>query len=189
GAAGIPFEYPIKMSQAPDYEYIIDKAPTLAQARSDSLLALVNITDDLAAEPSSDSTQHAEKLIAAGVMVNAVVVQKNLVGHGVDVTGRILSPALRAQFHTISYYSEETGGQVTTVRKPKEFAAAISSVIAGLAARYSLGFRLTDADRDDGSMHKLVVKISEIDARGKQRELLVSARRGYYPPPQTKAAR
>jgi hypothetical protein len=149
----------------------------------------VNITDDLAAERSSESTQHAERLIAAGVMVNGVVVQKNLVGRGVDVTGRILSPALRAQFHTISYYSEETGGQVTAVRQPKEFAAAITSVIAGLAARYSIGFRLTDADREDGKMHKLLVKVSGTDARGKEREVLVRARRGYYPPPQQKAGR
>lgn len=187
--ANIPSGSPIKMSYGPDYEYIIDKAPALAPSRPDSLLALVNITDDLGAEPSSDSTRHAERLIAAGVMVNGVVVQKNFMGHGVDATGRILSPALRAQFHTISYYSEETGGQVTNVKKPNEFAAAISSVIAGLAARYSLGFRLTDADRDDGSMHKLVVKSSAIDARGKERELVVRARRGYYPPPQKEAAR
>src|SRR5262249_10662191 len=105
--ANIPSGSPIKMSYWPDYEYIIDKVPSLVPLRPDSLLALVNITDDLGAEPSSDSTRHAERLIAAGVMVNGVVVQKNFMGHGVDATGRILSPALRAQFHTISYYSEE----------------------------------------------------------------------------------
>ena len=75
------------------------------------------------------------------------------------------------------------------MRQPKEFAAAITSVIAGLAARYSIGFRLTDADREDGKMHKLIVKVTGADTRGKERELLVRARRGYYPPSQQKAAR
>jgi VWFA-related protein len=189
GAAGIPFDPPIKMTTATDFEYIIDKAPLLAQQRPDSLLALVNITDDLGAERTGDSTQHAERLIASGVMVNGVVVQKNLMAHGVDVTGRVLSPALGARFHTISYYSEETGGQVTTAKKPNEFAAALSSVIAGLAARYSVGFRLTDADREDGIIHKLTVKVSALDARARERELIVRARRGYYVPPEQKAAR
>ena len=183
GAVGAPIEPPLKMSVAPDFEYIIDKAPTLARDHPDSLLAIVSTTDDLGAELSRDSTEKAEKLIAAGVMVNGLVVKKNLEARGVDMTGRILSPVLGARFHTISYYSEQTGGQVTTVTKPAEFAAAIGRVVGGLASRYSVGFSLNEAERDDGKMHGLVVKVSAPAAKGGTHPLLISARRGYYPPP------
>ena len=174
---------PFKMSVAPDFEYIIDKAPTLARDRPDSLVAIVSTTDDLGAEPSGDSTKKAEKLIAAGVMVNGLVVKKNLEARGVDLTGHILSPVVGARFHTISYYSEQTGGQVTTVTKPAEFAIAIARVVGGLASRYSVGFRLNDGERDDGKMHRLAVRVTAPASKGSERPLLVSARRGYYPPP------
>jgi VWFA-related protein len=182
GAAGVPWVPPMKISVAPDFQDIIDRAPACAQERPDSLLAVVSITDDLGAEPLSHSTDKAEKLIAAGVMVNGVVVQKNLQARGVDITGTVLSPALLARFHTISYYSEQTGGQITRVSKPAEFAGGISNLVGGLAARYSVGFRLGDDERDNGKMHKLSVTVSVPNKKNDDGRLMVSARRGYYLP-------
>lgn len=49
-------------------------------------------------------------------------------------------------------------------------------------ARYSLGFALSEQEKDDGRMHELVVRVKALDAKGKQRKLEVSSRRGYYMP-------
>jgi len=182
GAVGVPWEPPMKMSVEPDFKLVVDRAPAWAQERPDSLLAIVSITDDLFAEWSGDREKHAESLIAAGVMVNGVVVKKNLTGRGVDLTCTILSPTMRARCHTISYYSEQTGGQISNVSKPAEFASATSNLIAGLASRYSVGFRLGDDERDNGKMHKLSVTVSVPNKKNNNGQLMVSARRGYYLP-------
>src|SRR5262252_575360 len=140
GAVGVPWEPPMKMSVEPDFKLVVDRAPAWAQERPDSLLAIVSITDDLFAEWSGDREKHAESLIAAGVMVNGVVVKKNLTGRGVDLTCTILSPTMRARCHTISYYSEQTGGQISNVSQPAEFAGGVANLVGGLASRYSVGF-------------------------------------------------
>ena len=182
GAAGVPWMPPGTISVEPDFKDVIDRAPAWAQERPESLLAVVSITDDLQAELLSQSTNKAERLIAAGVMVNGVVVQKNLEARGIDIAGPILSAAVRARFHTISYYSEQTGGQITNVSKPAEFAGGIANLVGGLASRYSVGFRLGDDERDHGKMHKLSVTVSIPNKKNNNGQLMVSARRGYYLP-------
>lgn len=59
-------------------------------------------------------------------------------------------------------------------------AAALSRFIADLAARYSLGFSLAEGEADDGRLHRLSVKVAARDGKGRERRLLVRARRGYY---------
>ena len=182
GAVGVPWEPPMKMSVEPDFKLVVDRAPAWAQERPDSLLAIVSITDDLFAEWSGDSEKHAESLIAAGVMVNGVVVKKNLTGRGVDLTCTILSPTMRARCHTISYYSEQTGGQISNVSQPAEFVDAFANLVGGLASRYSVGFRLGDDEGDNGKMHKLSVTVSVPNKKDNNGQLIVRARRGYYLP-------
>jgi len=182
GAAGVPWVPPAKITIEPDFKLVVDRAPAWAQERPDSLLAIVSITDDQFEEWLGDSVKHAESLIAAGVMVNGVVVKKDLMGHAVDVTCTMLSPAIRARCHTISYYSEQTGGQITNVSKPAEFAGGIANLVGGLASRYSVGFRLGDDERDNGKMHKLSVTVSDPSKKNNNGQLIVSARRGYYLP-------
>ena len=182
GAVGVPWTPPGEITVEPDFKDVIDRAPAWAQEHPESLLAVVSITDDLQGELLSQSTNKAERLIAAGVMVNGVVVQKNLEARGVDIAGPVLSAAVRARFHTISYYSEQTGGQITNVKKPAEFAGGICNLVGGLASRYSVGFRLGDDERDNGKMHKLSVTVSVPNKKNNNGQLMVSARRGYYLP-------
>jgi hypothetical protein len=183
-AGGGVAEPPFKITVAPDFEYVIEKAPLLAtRERPDSGVMIVEVTDDFGAERFGESSARAKRLIASGVTVGGLVMEKDLLGKAINVTGLIVSPLLGERFHTVAYYGKQTGGEVATVGRPEEFAAAIDRIVSGLAARYSLGFTLDDNERDDGQqMHKLEVKVKARDARGRERKLTVTARRGYYLP-------
>ena len=90
--------------------------------------------------------------------------------------------ALGSGLSSVDYFAKQTGGEAVRVSRSEEFAGAVGRLIDGLAARYSLGFTLGEGERDDGRLHKLEVKVKARDARGKERKLSVSARRGYYVP-------
>lgn len=163
---------------APDLESMIDKAPLLARQRPDSHVVIMEVTDDLGAEGFGKTKKTANELIGSGVTVSGMVVKRNLMDKAINITGHIVSPLFGARFHTISYYGKQTGGEVATVGRPEEFAAAVDRIITGLAARYSLGFTLAESERNDDRVHTLEVKVK---SRGTTRKLAVSARRSYIP--------
>jgi hypothetical protein len=166
------------VTAAPDLESMIDKAPLLARQRPDSHVVIMEVTDDLGAEGFGKTKKTANELIGSGVTVSGMVVKRNLMDKAINLTGHIVSPLIGARFHTISYYGKQTGGEVATVGRPEEFAAAVDRIITGLAARYSLGFTLAESERNDDRVHTLEVKVK---SRGTTRKLAVSARRSYIP--------
>jgi hypothetical protein len=93
-----------------------------------------------------------------------------------DAIGRLVG----TDFYAPGHIAEQTGGGATAVRRPEDYGAALEKLIASLAARYNLGFTLNENEREDGRMHKLEVRAKARDAKGKERKLVVSARRGYY---------
>lgn len=183
-AAGAPpTEPPIDVTVAPDYINIIEKAPLLATAeRPESQVIVVDVTDDLEGESFSESKRAAQALLRSNVIISGVVVERNAMGTAVDALGHVVAPLFRARVHAMEYYSAQTGGELESAGRPEEFAAAINKIIGNLSARYSLGFRLEENERDDGRMHKLEVKVKADEGRGKRRKLVVHARRGYYSP-------
>lgn len=82
--------------------------------------------------------------------------------------------------HTPQYLAQQTGGEATRIHRPEDYGAALEKLIASLAARYNLGFTLKENEQDDGRMHQLEVKTKVRDAKGRERKLVVRARRGYY---------
>ena len=75
-----------------------------------------------------------------------------------------------------------SGGETVHVSRVKDYGAGLARVIGNLNARYSLGFKLEEDEKDDGRLHELVLRVRATDAKGKQRRLEVSSRRGYYIP-------
>ena len=75
-----------------------------------------------------------------------------------------------------------SGGETVHVGRVKDYGAALARVIGNLNARYCLGFSLSEDEKDDGRLHELVLRVKATDAKGKQRRLEVSSRRGYYMP-------
>ncbi|MBA3322910.1 MAG: hypothetical protein H0T45_15880, partial [Pyrinomonadaceae bacterium] len=80
------------------------------------------------------------------------------------------------------YLAKQTGGEVVSVGRPDDLASGLERFITSLMARYNLGFSLAEREPDAGRMHKLEVKVKARDGQGKQRKLVVNARRGYYLP-------
>lgn len=78
--------------------------------------------------------------------------------------------------------AQQSGGESVHVSRVKDYGAGLARVIGNLNARYSLGFTLAEDEKDDGRMHELTLRVKATDAKGKQKRLEVSARRGYYIP-------
>jgi len=78
--------------------------------------------------------------------------------------------------------AQQSGGETVHVSRVKDYGAGLARVIGNLNARYSLGFKLEEGEKDDGRLHELVLRVKATDAKGKQRRIEVSSRRGYYMP-------
>ena len=73
-----------------------------------------------------------------------------------------------------------SGGEAVKISRVKDYSTGLSRIIGNLTARYSLGFSLTEDEKNDGRLHNLEVRVKAKDAKGKTRKLEVSARKGYY---------
>jgi VWFA-related protein len=78
--------------------------------------------------------------------------------------------------------AQQSGGEAVHVGRVSDYGAGLAKIIGNLTARYSLGFALSEQEKDDGRMHELAIKVKALDAKGKERKLEVSSRRGYYMP-------
>jgi VWFA-related protein len=78
--------------------------------------------------------------------------------------------------------AQQSGGETVHVSRVKDYGSGLARVIGNLNAGYSLGFALSEDERDDGRMHELVLRVKAVDAKGKQKRLEVSSRHGYYMP-------
>ena len=84
--------------------------------------------------------------------------------------------------HAADYLAKQTGGEVASVGRPDDLTTGLEQLISSLMARYSLGFIIREDEQGDDRMHVLEVKVKSRDSLGKERELVVKARRGYYLP-------
>jgi hypothetical protein len=78
--------------------------------------------------------------------------------------------------------AQQSGGESVHVSRVKDYGAGLARLIGNLNARYSLGFTLAEDEKDDGRLHELTLRVKAADAKGKQKRLEVSSRRGYYIP-------
>ncbi len=80
------------------------------------------------------------------------------------------------------HLAQQSGGETVHVSRVKDYGSGLARVIGNLNARYSLGFKLEEDEKDDGRLHELVLRVKATDAKGKLRRFDVSSRRGYYMP-------
>jgi VWFA-related protein len=176
-----PGEVPTTVSQG-GLACASDEVIRLATSgRANSRVVTIILTDDLVPFDLEDRDESTRNLLSSGVMVNGLLMGK--MNFADRVFFGIAKPYVRALgsgFSSVDYFAKQTGGEAVRVNRPEEFADAIEHLIDSLAARYSLGFTLGEAEQDNGRLHKLEVKVKARDARGKERKLALSARRGYY---------
>ena len=158
----------------------------IARRRPNSQVVFVYVSDGLATLDMLEFSSRqalAAKLIEGNVNFSALICRM-LKGMAVGAT--IVNIPLRMLGASMTgseqYFAKQTGGLAVKVKSPEDFGAGLQQITSGLASRYSLGFTLGDDEQDDGQMHTLEVKVKARDPKGKERKLIVSARRGYYAP-------
>jgi VWFA-related protein len=156
---------------------------TLAKERPNSQPAIVYVTDGIAPMFYVQRDFIESRLVKSNTIFNALVVDMKT---GFKLALPILSPLGNWVGISIAgsaqRFAKQTGGEVVHVHRPDDYAAGLAKIVGNLTARYSLGFTLLEAERDDGQMHPLVVRVTAKDAKGHERKLLINARKGYYMP-------
>jgi VWFA-related protein len=155
----------------------------IATERPNSQPSIVYITDGIAPMEFGERDFVEDKLNRQNVIFSALVTDMKT---GLKLAKPLLSPlgnwAGIGIYGVTQHIAKATGGDVVRVHSPADYAKGLSQIIGNLNARYSLGFALADAERDDGVLHPLAVRVKAKDAKGKDRKLEVKARRGYFMP-------
>ncbi len=166
----------------------VEKAIELTRHRPDAQVVFVYVSDGFDTFDMGDLSERpklASKLIEHNISFHALTFRM-LKGLAVfSAAANVLFWPFGESFTgSEEFLAKQTGGEVVKVRRPEELGTGLERITNDLAARYSLGFTLDENERDDGRMHRLEVKVKARDARGKERKLIVYARRGYYAPKQ-----
>jgi VWFA-related protein len=165
----------------PRATYEIEKR--IARERPNSQPAIVYVTDGIAPMEFDERDFVEDRLNRQNVIFSALVTDMKT---GFKLAKPLLSPlgnwAGISIYGVAQHVAQATGGDVVRVHSPNDYAKGLSQIIGNLNARYSLGFALADAEKDDGVLHPLEVRIKAKDAKGKERKLEVKARRGYFMP-------
>lgn len=133
-------------------------------------IALVVISDDVNDTPQQVAASATDKLLAGGADVSGLL----------NIRGKITISNPLSQDKNVRYFSEQTGGEVVSVRDG-DYSSALEQIVGNLVGRYSLGF-IPDNARLDGRLHKLTVKVRIPASLGKKRKLEIRARRAYFAP-------
>lgn len=174
-----------------ELENVSQVAERAARERPDSQIIVLPVTSLFSPVPIAQRDKISARLIRANVFYNPLISDP---GKGTmriaKVPGKYPAPPLPIldalarlwgqDSHAPQYLAQQTGGEAVRIHQPKDYGAALEKIIASLAARYNLGFTLKDNEPDDGRMHKLAVRTKVRDAKGKERKLILLARRGYY---------
>lgn len=160
---------------------IADEIIPLAERFPNSQFVVVGLTDDLFDLRKGEREEVTERAVRAGLIFDGLVFDKSAAARFFFGTFNklLLSPRGKS-LHAADEMAEQTGGEVAHVGKARDLADGLSGFIKSLLARYSLGFTLAEAEPDDGRLHALTVQVRARDPKGKERRLLVRARRGYY---------
>jgi VWFA-related protein len=162
---------------------------TIQRERPNSQAAVVYVTDGIAPMFYAQRDFIESRLIKSNVIFSALVVDMKT---GFKLAMPILKPLGNWVGLSIAgsaqHFAKQTGGEVVKVHRPADYATGLAKIVGNLTARYSLGFTLAEGERDDGQMHPLEVRVTAKDAKGKERKLNITARKGYYMPKDETAA-
>ena len=174
-----------------ELENVSQLAERAATERPDSQVIVLPVTSVFAPAAITQRDKIAARLIRANVFYSPLISDPGRATMRLHkVPGEYPAPPLPIldalarlggqDSHAPRYLAQQTGGEVTRTHRPQDYGAALEKLIGSLAARYNLGFTLKENEQDDGRMHKLEVRTKARDSKGKERKLVVLARRGYY---------
>jgi VWFA-related protein len=149
--------------------------------RPNSQTAIVWVSDGITPMFFEDRDATEQLVLRSNVIFNSLTTELRTLFKLLMPIGKPIAGMMGLSVYgSAKRLAEQSGGEAVKVKRTKDYAAGLSKIIGNLTARYSLGFTLTEEEKDDGHLHNLEVRVKAPDAKGKLRKLEVSARRGYY---------
>jgi VWFA-related protein len=160
-----------------------DATRTAERDRPNSQTAIVWVSDGIAPIFYEDRDATEKILIRSDAIFNSLTVDLRTLFKFLLPIGKPLAGWMGVSLYgSAKHLAQQSGGEAVRVNRTSDYGAGLAKIIGNLTARYSLGFALSEQEKDDGRMHELAIKVKALDAKGKQRKLEVSSRRGYYMP-------
>lgn len=149
--------------------------------RPNSQAAIVWVSDGITPMFFEDRDATEQLVLRSNVIFNSLTTELRTLFKLLMPIGKPLAGMMGVSVYgSAKRLAQQSGGEALKVRRTKDYAAGLSKIIGNLTARYSLGFTLAEAEKDDGRLHNLEVRVKAPDAKGKLRKLEVSSRQGYY---------
>jgi VWFA-related protein len=160
-----------------------DATRTTEKERPNSQPTIVWVSDGIAPIFYEDRDATEQILIRSNAIFNSLTVDLRTLFKFLLPIGKPLAGWMGVSLYgSAKHLAQQSGGEAVRVNRTSDYGAGLAKIIGNLTARYSLGFALREEEKDDGRMHELAVRVKALDAKGKQRKLDVSSRRGYYMP-------
>jgi VWFA-related protein len=157
------------------------------QQRPNSQASVVWVSDGIAPIFFEDRDATERLLIQSNVIFNSLTVDLRTLFKFLMPIGKPIAGWMGVSLYgSAKRLAQQSGGEAVRVNRVSDYGSGMARIIGNLTARYSLGFTLAEEEKDDGRMHDLDVRVKAQDAKGKTRKLLVSARKGYYMPTDSK---
>lgn len=153
------------------------------QERPNSQTAIVWVSDGIAPIFFEDRDATEQILIRSNAIFNSLTVDLRTLFKFLLPIGKPIAGWMGVSLYgSAKRLAQQSGGEAVRVNRVSDYGAGLSKIVGNLTARYSLGFKLEEGEKDDGRLHNLDVRVKAQDAKGKTRKLEVSARKGYYMP-------
>ncbi len=160
-----------------------DATRTVETERPNSQTAIVWVSDGIAPIFFEDRDATEKILIKSNAIFSSLTVElRTLFKFLMPIGKPIAGWAGVSLYGSAKRLAQQSGGEAVRVSRVSDYGAGLAKIVGNLTARYSLGFKLDESEKDDGRMHNLDVRVKAQDVKGKLRKLEVSARKGYYMP-------
>ena len=160
-----------------------DATRTAQQERPNSQTAIVWVSDGIAPIFYEDRDATEQILIRSNSIFSSLTVDLRTLFKFLLPIGKPLAGWMGVSLYgSAKHLAQQSGGEALRVNRTRDYGVGLAKIIGNLTARYSLGFSLSEAEKDDGRMHELSLRVQAADAKGKTRKLEVSSRRGYFMP-------
>lgn len=160
-----------------------DASRTAGKERPNSQTTVVWVSDGIAPIFFEDRDATEQILIRNNVIFNSLTVELRTLFKFLMPIGKPIAGWMGVSLYgSAKRLAQQSGGEAVKVGRVSDYGNGLSKIIGNLTARYSLGFQISEDEKDDGRLHQLDVRVKAQDAKGKQRKLVVNARKGYYMP-------
>jgi Ca-activated chloride channel homolog len=154
---------------------LFEAASYLASAAPERRHAIILVSDnDNTLKGYADEGDVIRQALEAQAVIYSIRVQPGPPSHEMGV----ILPIFRDV--SVSRITRETGGEVISAANIEAIRPAMTTIIARLKRRYSLGYYSTN-HRHDGAFREIAVSVTE-DSPNPNRKYTISVRRGYFAP-------